>query len=141
MRSITISRSGSFDSFPAMPSSFLRGSLQRLQMGIEAVEALLPEPAELVEPVRDPFQPRGFQTAWPELGRAPARDDAGLLQHLEVLGDGGLAEIERLAQLRHRRLAPRQAGDNRAPGRVRERGERHGEWVSHYISTQLYNYI
>src|SRR5262245_64126923 len=102
MRAITICRSGSFASFPAMPSSFLRGSLQRLQMGVEAIEALLPEPAEFVEPVGGPLQPRGLEPARPELRRAPARDDAGLLQHLEVLRDRGLAQIERLAQLRDR---------------------------------------
>src|SRR5262245_15769509 len=140
MRSITISRSEASVSFPAMPFSFLRGGLQRAQMGIETVEALFPEPAEVVEPIGDAFQAGGLQPARPELRRACARDDTGLLQHPEVLRDRGLAQIERLAQLGDRRLAERQTGDDRPPRRVRERGQRRSERINRNgISNQLYN--
>jgi len=50
---------------------------------------------------------------------AAARDQAGALQHLEMLGDGGEAHLEGLCQLRHRGLAqrqPRQDGPPRGIG-------------------------
>ena len=110
----------------------------------EAVEALLPEPAELVEPIGNPLEARGLEPAGAELRRVPTRDHTGLLQHLEVLGNSRLAQIERRAQLRDRRLSRSEAGHDRASGRVGERGQgrrervgRHRIYPESYITYRL----
>ena len=54
----------------------------------------------------------------------PRRDEAGALQHLQVLRDGGLAHPKGRREIRHRRLALRESGEDRAAGGVRESRER-----------------
>ena len=71
----------------------------------EAVEASLPEPAVVLEPVGSLVQRRSLQSRGPELRGAAARDQAGALEHPEVLRDGLYADRERLGELVHRRLA------------------------------------
>ena len=61
------------------------------------IETALPDPAVLVHPRRDVPQRLGPQLAGPPL-RIPALDDqAGSLQHLEVLRDARQAHVEGLA--------------------------------------------
>src|SRR5262245_56888350 len=61
--------------------------LHPAQVLIEPVEALLPEPAVVLHPAGDLLQRPGDEPARSPLGVAAAGDQAGRLQHLEVLGD------------------------------------------------------
>src|SRR5437868_9763578 len=70
------------------PMLFLLG-LQLAQIIVEAIEALLPESAIAVDPIRDFFEADRLEPARPPLRVAAARDQAGALQHLQVLGHGG----------------------------------------------------
>src|SRR4051812_23999913 len=60
-----------------------------------------------------------------------------------MLGDGGLAHRERLGQLGHRRLAGREAREDRPPGGIGERGERCVETFGrrHCITSELHNWM
>src|SRR5580693_3784321 len=65
--------------------------LQFAKMVFQAIQRLPPEAAIGLEPVGGVLQRRGLEPAWPPLRLATTRDQAGALQHLEVLGDGGKA--------------------------------------------------
>src|SRR5262245_32660858 len=59
--------------------------LQLLQVGIEALEARLPEGAVAFDPVGGALQRTRAQAARPALRIAPALDEAGARAHLELL--------------------------------------------------------
>src|SRR5580704_16753179 len=65
---------------------FRRFGLQHFQIGVEAIETLLEEPAIAFEPIVDVFERLRLDAAGAELRFAAARDQAGALQHLEMLG-------------------------------------------------------
>src|SRR5664279_5280913 len=98
-------------SFPA--SSFFRAQwllllcLELLEQIVEAEEALLPEFAIALEPLRRLGQRLRLETARAALGTGGVRDEASALEHLEMFGDGGLAHGERHCELGHRRIAGR----------------------------------
>src|SRR5262245_20017977 len=68
--------------------------LQRLEVAVKPVEALLPVPAVALEPVVDLTQRSRLEAARTPLGLAAARDEAGALQDLEVLGDRRQGHVE-----------------------------------------------
>src|SRR6476659_9360668 len=88
--------------------------LQLAQVVVESLEALLPETPVLADPVGDVAEPLRLEGARPPLRLAALFDEAGALEHLQVLRDRGQAEIERGGQLRHRRLALRKPGEHRS---------------------------
>src|SRR5438874_330924 len=99
--------------------------LHYLQIILQAVEAFLPQPAIALEPGADVLEGVRLDAAGPPLRLAASRDEAGTLQHLEVLGDGGEAHLEGLGQLGHRGLAqrqPREDGPTRGIGEGCEGG-------------------
>lgn len=53
----------------------------------------------------------------------PPRDEARILQHLEVARDRRLAHLEGLGQLHHPGFALGQSGQESAPGGIGESGE------------------
>src|SRR3546814_8614249 len=61
--------------------------LQLVEIVLQPVEALLPELPIALQPARGILQRRGIQPAGPPLRLAPATDEAGPLQHLQVLGN------------------------------------------------------
>src|ERR1700729_1000972 len=61
--------------------------LQRLQINVEAVEALVEKAGIAVEPVVDVLERLRLHPAGPPLGLAWARDQAGALPHLQMPGD------------------------------------------------------
>src|SRR5579872_5954496 len=61
-------------------------ALQLLQIRVEPVETLFPKPAKAPKPDVDIFERRALDPAWPPLRLAPARDQSGALQHLQMLG-------------------------------------------------------
>src|SRR5947209_4702066 len=62
--------------------------LKFLEVEVEAVEPLFPDLAVMEDPIVDLLERLCLQLAGPELRVAAADDEAGPLQHLEVLGDG-----------------------------------------------------
>src|SRR6185312_13053117 len=70
-------------------------ALQLTQIVVEAVEPLFPEPAVALEPFVHVLERLWLDLAGPPLRLARAGDQAGPLQHLEVLRDGRPADIER----------------------------------------------
>src|SRR6266508_2526000 len=119
-------------------SAILRSLLGRLQALVEAVEASLPEPTVLLEPVDSFLHRRTPQPRGPKLRRAAARDQPRALEHLQVLGDRLDADREWLGQLVHSGLTLREARQDRAPRRIGERRERARELVDcHPLSHPL----
>src|SRR5260370_6096009 len=117
---------------PMLPLLVFLG-LQRAQVGVQAIEALLPEAAIMLDPAGDVLEWTGLEPARPPLRFASARDEAGALQHLEVLGDGGHAHLEGLGQLRDRSLTRGEPSQDRPPGGIGQghtpaakAGPRHG---------------
>src|SRR5215216_3933399 len=81
--------------------SLLMSSLL-VQMSFEGVEALGPEPAIGLEPLRGLGERLRADLVDPPLCLGPHRDQAGLTQHAQVLRDAGLAHLEALDQLADR---------------------------------------
>src|SRR5262245_12205171 len=102
-------------------------ALHLRQQRVEALVALLPVQPKVLQPRGDLLQGLWREPARAALLVATAGDEPGPLQDLEVLGDGGLAHLERGRQFGDRRVAGRQAGEDRAPGRIGEREERRVE--------------
>src|SRR5207247_1433691 len=103
-----------------MISRCLRFGLELVEQRIEAPVVPFPQTAIAFQPLGSFSEPLGLEAARPPLRVAAARNQAGALQHLQVLGDRRLAHRERLGQLRHRRLTRRQAGEDRPPGGIGE---------------------
>src|SRR6266540_2981610 len=103
-----------------------------LQALFEAIEALLPERTVLLEPFGRLAEVGSVQTRRPQLRRAPACDQPGPLEHLEVLGHSLNGDRERLGELVHRRLPVCEASEDRTPGRVRKSGKRLCELVDRH---------
>src|SRR5437762_8956331 len=98
-------------------------SLQLLEQKVEPAEVALPDLAIVIEPAACVGERLWLEAARPALRIAAARDETGVLEYLEVLGDRGLAHREGLGQLHDACLARREPGENRAPRRVREGGK------------------
>src|SRR5262245_54821262 len=119
--------SGASRASAARPLALPPGLLLRLpllQVVLQPVEACLPEPAIMREPVGGMAHRGGVEPARAPLRLAPARDQAGALEHLEVLGDAGKAHVEGFGEFGHRGLAKRKPRQDGAPGRIGERRER-----------------
>ena len=108
---------------------FFSFALQFLQVGLEPVEALLPDVAVALGPLGDFLERRRLDPARPPLRLAPARDQAGALEHPQVLRDGRHAHVERLGELGDRALARGQPRQDRPAGRVGEGGKRGAELI------------
>ena len=89
------------------------------------------------EPVVDILEGLGSDPAGPPLRLAAARDEPGTLQHLQMLGDRGKAHRERLGQLRHRRLARGESGQDRPPRGIGQRRERRVQVVRRHLAHNL----
>src|SRR5688572_16041277 len=84
-RVTTSSRSAVGPAGSLLAAMLLSLSLQVVQVITQAVEALVPEAAVGLHPVRDVLESVRPQPAGPPLGRAAARDEARALEYLEVL--------------------------------------------------------
>jgi hypothetical protein len=99
--------------------------LQLLQVNVQAIEALLPKAAIIFEPGVDALERLELDPAGAPLRLAAAHNEARALQHLEMLGDGGKAHVERPGQLGDVGFAqgePRQYGAPRRVGKGCEGG-------------------
>src|SRR5207302_4253877 len=113
---------------------FLLLLFQLTQIVFQAIEALLPEAAIVLQPVGGVLERTRLEPAGTPLRLATARDQAGALQHLEVLGDGGKAHLEWLAQLRDRGHTGGEASEDRTPGGIGEGGEGGAEAIGRHPS-------
>src|SRR5438445_258104 len=104
-------------------------ALQLLEIAVQPFEALLPVAPVVLDPVSDVLERIGLQPAGPPLRLAAALDQARALEHLEVPGDRGEADVERLGQLHHRGLARSEARQDRAARGIGEGGEGAAEAV------------
>ena len=114
------------------------GLLEVGEQDIELIEAAGPELPVAEKPPRCLPQPVRLDPAQPPLSVASPRDQAGPLQHLEVLGDRRLGHLERVRELLHRRLTRRQATEDRPSGGVGQGRERCVQ-VGHFITNQFHN--
>src|SRR5258708_28531562 len=64
--------------------------LHFVQILIQPIEALRPEPLVACDPIRNILEPPGRNPAGPPLRLAPACYHPSMFQHFEVAGDGGL---------------------------------------------------
>src|ERR1700722_2411280 len=106
-----------------LAATLLLLALQLLQVVFEAIEALLPEDAILIEPVGRVLERTRFEAAGTELGIAAATDQAGTFQDLQMLGDCRKAHVEWLGQLVDRGFAAGEAREYGAARGVSEGGE------------------
>ena len=97
---------------------------------MEAVEALPPEVAVVLQPVRDGIELRRHQAEVAHAAVLLVFDESGVLQHREVLDDRRKRYIERVRQLAHRGGTRGQALGDRASRWV-------GEGTEHRIETGL----
>src|ERR1700746_548391 len=79
--------------------------LQLAQILFQAVEALIPEAAIVVEPIRGVLERTRREPAWTPLRLATTRDKPRALEHLQMLGDSGQAHLEGLGEFGDRGLA------------------------------------
>src|SRR6266568_3151899 len=112
-------------------------ALQFLQVDIELVEALLPVAPVVLDPVGDALERIGLEPAGPPLRLAAALDQARALEHLQVLGDGGKADVEGLGEFHHRDFARGEAREDRAPRGVGEGGEGGAEVIGLHLTNRL----
>src|SRR5215472_12003915 len=100
-----------------LPSS-LRDDLLQL------VEPCIPDPALLLDPRRLVLEAARAEPAGPHPPDLLGRDEAGLLQHPDVLAHAGEGHVECLGQIRDRRVAASQPLQHATAGGVREGRER-----------------
>src|SRR5690242_20288785 len=100
LRSITTASCESIASAIVFACPSFRSEL--LHVLVHPFEAGLPHRSVPLGPRRDVLERRGVEDARPVLGALTAHDQAGALQHLEVLRDRGKRERERFGELVHR---------------------------------------
>ena len=97
--------------------TFARGTALFLHLAeiiVEAVEAAFPIGAIMLDPRGDLLQRRGLDFAGAPLRVAGTGDETAPLENLEVLRDGGAADVQRADEFLHRSLAARKAREDRA---------------------------
>src|SRR5262249_28906892 len=98
-----------------------------------AVEALVPEAAIGLEPVRDSFERRGLEPARTPLRLPTADDQPSPLEHLQVLRDRRQAHRKGSRQLVHRGFPESQLAQYRPPRRISESRESRTESITWHL--------
>src|SRR5215475_512650 len=89
--------------------------LQHLQITVEAIEPLFPEPSVFLEPFIS-FPERAYiDSAGAHLRVPAARDEPCTLENFQVFGNRRQAYVERLGKLQHGGLAKCEPRENRPP--------------------------
>lgn len=91
---------------------------------METVEGLLPERAVLCDPVGGGREGLRVQPAVVNPPLFAFLHEPGVLENLQVLRNRGQRDLEGLGEVGHAELAEGEPGENRAPCRIGERGER-----------------
>src|SRR5437899_12883233 len=111
--------------------------LQLFQVGIQLVQALFPETAVVLHPVGDLSESARLEPAGPPLRVTAASDQACALEHLQVLGHRGKADIEGLGQVGHRCLARGEARQDRAARGIGQGSKGAAEAVGLHLTDRL----
>src|SRR4051794_386443 len=98
--------------------SLALGVLDVAEEGVETFEALLPVPPVEADPIGHVAERSPPRSPGAPLSLPPLLDEASPSQPPQVLGDRGLAQVERLGEVLPRCLARRKAGQDRPTGRV-----------------------
>src|SRR6266446_8488990 len=105
--------------------------LKAVQIFVQPIEAFFPEGSVPLDPIADVLERGSLESRWPPLSVAAARDEAGILQHSQVLGDGREAHPERLSERGDGGLsAYGEPGNYRAARGIGERAQDSGKLVS-----------
>src|SRR5580704_1159291 len=118
-------------------------SLHLLEQSVEALEVPGPNTAVSLKPCGGLRERLGLKPARAALRVAAVRNEAGALEHLEVLGDGRLGHPEGLGQFQDRSFARSKARENGPASGVGKSGEGGIEaigWI-HYITCRLCNHM
>jgi len=94
------------------------------EIGGQRVELRLPKSAVRLDPARDVLHWARDEPAAANAALLRMRHQAGALEHAQMLVDAGEGHAKRTRQLRERRFARGQPGEDRAARGVGERGER-----------------
>src|SRR4051794_18834782 len=122
---------------PTFSGIFRAFLLNFVEMAAEPVEGAFPELAVTVQPVGRCAESSAIKARRPQLRFPASRDEAGVLEDLDVLGHRLKAQLEGFGELVDRRFAIRQPGQDRPPCRIGQRGERLAQFVDrHLLLTQ-----
>lgn len=99
-------------------SRVLSLSLHLDEILVQAIEALIPNPAIALDPLGDLLERASLEPAWPPLRPAAACDQSGALQYLEMLRNSGEGRVEGLGQFLDRGFTRSEARKDRAPSGV-----------------------
>src|SRR5258707_14107858 len=102
---MTTSRSAMASPLLAFAGTTSLLALEFLHVCVEPIEALRPEATVVAEPLGGSGERRCLEACRAKLRVAAARHQAGAFEHLQMLGDGGLAEVGRRHELVHCGLA------------------------------------
>src|SRR5882757_8746196 len=90
----------------------------------QPIEAALPCPTALHGPLRNHIEGVGVERAGPKLRMPTSHHKPRTFEHLQMLGDRGKREIERLGELADRRLTLGQPQQDPAPRAASQSSER-----------------
>jgi len=90
---------------------------------VQAIEAFGPETPVMLDPVGYIFEGASLEAARTPLRFAAAGDQPGALEHFEVLGDGGHADVKGLCELRDGSFSGDKASQDGAAGGIGESGK------------------
>src|SRR5580658_7067797 len=107
--------------------------LQFVQILVKAIEALFPETAVVLQPIGNVPEGRSLQSAGSPLRLAAARDEARVLQHLEVPRDGGHAHLEWLGEVRYRCFSGNETREDGPPRGIGKGCERCAQFISCHL--------
>src|SRR5262249_1381517 len=137
-RGVTISRSDGVGSVVAprlgVVAMILLLLLQVVEVLVQPCEALVPEATIVLGPLGHILERSRLEPSGAALRVAALADQAGALEHAEVLGDGGAAHRERLGELLDRGRALGEASEDRPARRIGEGGEGDAQGVSSHAS-------
>src|SRR5687768_14345666 len=115
------------------------GLLQLFQIRTQSIEARVPELAVRVHPRGDRLERRGIELARARLRFSTAPDQARTFEDAQVLAHRRTAHVERSRQLLHVRGSHREPLQDRAAGRISQRGERLAQRIGSHLARWLSN--
>ena len=107
---------------------------------VEAAVALLGLAAVALDPLGHQVEDLRFEVHRAALGVPAAAHQAGVLEHLEVLGDGLDGHVVRRGELVDGGVPDGQPGHHVAPGGVGQRREHPGERISRHACLLVFNH-
>src|SRR5438552_8315725 len=116
---------------------------QLIEQCVELLEFAFPDLPIALQPFVRFGERSDLDPARPSLGGTAARNQLRTLQYLEVLGNGGLAHLERLGQLGHRGVALGKTRENRSSCGIGERREGYIQAAGRrlFITCRFHNYV